>query len=327
MLNLLRKSPLKTVMSLAAATLLSASAHAFDEVYIFGDSLSDTGNLNLVTQGQIPARFTNGDVVAVDILAESLNTVAAPAGHLAGLNIGNNYAVGGAVALDADGDETTPDTNLPTQVNAYLASTGFMSSPSALYVVVIGGNDLFAAQEIRAQYVKTSPGEERRAIRKASKARVDVAVEAITAQIMKLVATGAQNILVGNAPDLSKVPATDVLVAGLLATAETKAEIRRSEKMYGLTANLVNRFNRKLSRAIGGIEATTGLDIIEWDLQSFLDGQIEDAEALGYTNTEDACSPAPQGLACEGFVFADNVHPTSQVHTRAGENIVELLND
>jgi len=82
-----------------------------------------------------------------------------------------------------------------------------------------------------------------------------------------------------------------------------------------------------LSRAIGEIEAATGIDILEWDMTSFLAGQIEDAEALGYTNTEDACAPVPQGLSCEGYVFADGVHPTSAVHMLAGEDVLTVLGE
>lgn len=62
-------------------------------------------------------------------------------------------------------------------------------------------------------------------------------------------------------------------------------------------------------------------------MASFLAGQIEDAEEFGYTNTEDACAPVPQGLPCEGYVFADGVHPTSAVHTLAGEDVLNTLGE
>jgi len=327
MRNLLRKSSLKTAIGFVGAALLSSSASAFDNIYFFGDSLSDTGNVNLVYGGQAADRFTNGNTVAADVVAAHYGVPIGPSGHLIGQALGNNYAVGGASALDEDNDETTPDGNLPTQVNAYLALNGFQSDPSALYMIVIGGNDLFAAQGIRATYHKTSPGAERQAIRKASKERVDIAVDSVTAQIMKLIGTGARNILIGNAPDVGAVPNTDYLVAGLLADSSSAAEERRALKMYDLSTALSARYNRKLSRAIGEIESATGIDILEWDMAGFLSGQIEDAEELGYTNTEDACAAIPQGLACEGYVFADAVHPTSAVHTLAGEDVLNVLGD
>jgi len=335
--SIIRKKRMKKLLSkatfLAGALTLSLSASAFDNIYFFGDSLSDTGNVQYATGGQYPARFTNGNIVAADVVAAHYGLNATASGFVIGQNLGNNYAVGGAIAIDADGDESTPDSNLPTQVNAYLASTVTAaapyphSDPAALYMVVIGGNDLFAAQGIRATYHKTSPGLERQTIRKASKARVDAAVASVSDQILKLIATGATNILVGNAPDIGSVPATDYLVASLLADSENAGQERRAEKMYKLSTKLTARFNRKLSRAIGEIETATGLDIFEWDMEGFTASQIDDAEILGYTNTTDACAPAPQGLACEGYVFADAVHPTSEVHGHAGNDVLSVLGE
>ena len=327
MRNLFKKSTLKTAVSFLGAAMLSTSASAFDNIYFFGDSLSDTGNVNLLYGGQAADRFTNGDTVAADVVAAHYGVPIGPSGHLIGQALGNDYAVGGARAIDDDGDEATPDGNLPTQINAYLALNGFQSDPSALYMIVIGGNDLFTAQAIRASYHKTSPGAERQAIRKASKARVDIAVDGVVAQVMKLVGTGARNILIGNAPDIGAVPNTDYLVAGLLADSESVHEERRAIQMYDLSTALTARYNRKLSRAIGEIEVATGIDILEWDMAGFLTSQIEDAEELGYTNTEDACAAVPQGLPCEGYVFADAVHPTSAVHTLAGQDVLRVLGE
>jgi len=327
MKTLLKKTALKKAAAFVGTVMVSASVNAFDNIYFFGDSLSDTGNVNLLYGGQAADRFTNGDVVAADLVAAHYGVPIGPSGHLIGQALGNNYAVGGARALDDDGDESTPDGNLPTQVNAYLASNGFQSDPAALYMIVIGGNDLFTAQGIRATYHKVAPGVERQAIRKASKERVDIAVDGVVAQIMKLIGTGARNILVGNGPDIGSVPNTDYLVAGLLAESETAPEERRALKMYDLSTALSARYNRKLSRAIGEIEVATGIDILEWDMAGFLAGQIEDAEELGYTNTEDACAAVPQGLACEGYVFADGVHPTSAVHTLAGQDVLNVLGE
>ncbi|MFT6123664.1 MAG: phospholipase/lecithinase/hemolysin [Oleiphilaceae bacterium] len=327
------KKLLTKVTYLAGAMTLSLSASAFDNIYFFGDSLSDTGNIEFATNGQYPARFTNGSTVATDVVAAHYGLAATASGFLIGQNLGNNYAVGGAIAIDADGDETTPDANLPTQVNAYLASTVTTEAPyphadpAALYMIIIGGNDLFTAQGIRATYHKTSPGIERQTIRKASKARVDAAVLGVTDQILKLIATGATNILVGNAPDIGIVPSTDLLVASLLADSENKWQEHRANKMYRLSTKLTARYNRKLSRAIGEIESATGLDIFEWDMEGFVAGQIDDAEELGYTNTTDACAPVPQGLACEGFLFSDGVHPTSEVHGHAGNDILNVLGE
>ena len=51
-----------------------------------------------------------------------------------------NYAYGGARARDALA--TSSNMHLPMQVTTYLADTGGVASPDALYVIFIGGNDI-----------------------------------------------------------------------------------------------------------------------------------------------------------------------------------------
>jgi len=316
---------LKQLAVIAATTLISVSASAYDSIYIFGDSLSDTGNAKVFSGNSenpyFPERFSNGPV-AVDYVTGAFGLTATPSLFLLGGEFGNNYAVGGAKAVDEDGDETTFDTNLPTQVNTFLAYHLGQAPEDALYVLIMGGNDLFAAQGIRAGIVAAETGAERSAIRKASRASVITAVETLEAQVMKLVAAGAKNILIGNAPDIGAVPATDDLVAGLLATATTNGQIRRANRMIGASTKLSALFNRKLSRAIGRIERSSDLDIMEWDMFTFLSNQIDGGEDLGFTNTEDACDTLP---GCEGFVFVDGVHPTTVVHQRAGVEALSII--
>lgn len=81
------------------AAPMAASAVSFSEVYVFGDSLSDTGNLFLATGQTIPdpayydnGRFQNGPSY-VEGLADNFGVSADPA--LFG-GTGTNYAVGGA---------------------------------------------------------------------------------------------------------------------------------------------------------------------------------------------------------------------------------------
>jgi len=322
------KTFLKKSLSIAGAMALSLSASAYDNLYIFGDSLSDTGNAKVFSGNAnnpaFPTRFSNGPV-AVDVLASAYGLTATPSLFLLGQELGNNYAVGGAIAIDADGDENTPDTNLPTQVNAYLANNGFSADADTLYAVIIGGNDLFAAQGIRATSVSEASGKTRQDIRKASEARVTLAVDSIELQLEKLIVAGAQNILVGNAPDIAAVPSTDGTVAGLLALADDHQETKRAEKMYKYSSKLSAQFNRELAAAVARLEASYGIDIIEWDLASFLSNQIDDADVLGYTNTEDSCQANGDLPVCEGYVFVDGVHPTTVVHQRAGAQVIGLV--
>ena len=321
----LRTKVIKRITTLLAMSLISVGANAYDQIYFFGDSLSDTGNAKVFSGNAdnplFPSRFSNG-IIGVDVVSAAYGLQATPSLFLLGAEAGNNYAVGGARAVDADGDESTFDTHLPTQVNTFLAYNGYSAPSDALYMIVIGGNDLFAAQAVRSGAVAASTGEERRALRQAARESVKSAVLSLEAQIMKLVAAGAQHILIGNTPDIGAVPYTDEVVAGLLALAETNAQERRANRMYDASTKLSALFNRKLSRAIGRIEKVSGLDLLEWDTSAFITSQIEGGEDVGLTNTEDACDSLP---LCDGFLFVDGVHPTTVVAQRAGVDVLGVL--
>ena len=321
-MNTLNRILSTSLLSLGLAS--TASAVNYSNLYVFGDSLSDTGNLQTFSQDpQVPSRFTNGPV-AVEVLAAQLGLSISNALHLTGAQYGNNFAVAGAVAIDEDGDETTPDINLPTQVNSYLAFNGYQADPNALYVVMIGGNDIRAARTIMetAEY----------GARKAAKQRIRQATSSIKAQLQKLAGAGAQNIMVVNAPDIGAIPETDLAAMQLLAIAETKRESRIANKLEKITGIFSAKYNSRLSRVVNKVEREFNLDITEVDLSEFLSDTIENPEMYGITNTEDACIYVfSQGGAfnpecnLETFVFFDEIHPTTAIHQRAGVSLLQAL--
>ena len=75
----------------------------FDKVYVFGDSLSDTGNVLTFTGGQFPTspyapgRFSNGDIW-IDYLTGQLNLTVDPFATDMAADDGTNFAVGGATS-------------------------------------------------------------------------------------------------------------------------------------------------------------------------------------------------------------------------------------
>ena len=120
---------------LTISILLSASnalAGPFGEVVVFGDSLSDNGNLLLVEGQPLPdpelyweGRLSNGPVW-VEYLTDPdhFNT-----------NL-TDRALGGAQT-----DGLIPP-GLIEQVSAHILAAGSSLSPTNLYVIWIGGNDL-----------------------------------------------------------------------------------------------------------------------------------------------------------------------------------------
>ena len=321
---------MKALSAFATSSLLSlglafsASAQDYSNLYVFGDSLSDTGNLQTFSQdANMPSRFTNGPV-AVEVLAAQLGLSISNSLHLTGALYGNNFAVAGAVAIDEDGDETTPDINLPTQVNSYLAFNGYQAQADALYVVMIGGNDIRATRTLAAS------GEE--GARKAAKERVREATRSIKAQLKKLLDAGAEHIMVVNAPDIGAIPETDLTAMQLLATAETKKDTRIANKLEHITSKLSEKYNTRLSNMVNRLEERRGIDIAEFDLAEFVTDTIENAEAFGLSNTDDACiyvfsQAGAFNPECnlDTFLFFDEIHPTTVVHQRAGASLYQTL--
>lgn len=325
----------------ALASLLAASfavnANGYSNVYVFGDSLSDNGNLNAIAPDQTYGeRFTNGPV-AVEIIAGTLGFQLTPSYHLfSAPPFGNNYAVAGAKAIDEDGNEATPDINLPTQVNAFLQSHGGVAPSDALYIVLIGGNDIRAARALRAQGILAPTAEESEAARVAARESIRSAVSAQQAQIEKLIAAGAQHVLVANAPDIGAIPETDLVAAQVGAYATDNGQANKAARLPKVATKLSAQYNRVLARKIAQTELNTGIDIVEFDLFTFLGEQIDAAEDYGYTNTDDACAymlsqggalhPECDGYAtATGFLFFDEIHPTAMAHQNAGIAIIETL--
>ena len=166
------------------------------QIVTFGDSLSDAGNASIATLGAFPGPgyatrsitgipfpvgyFTNPQSgtgpsgLWIDQFAAKVG-VADPSPVLAPLG-GSNYAVGGAQTGSANlGD-------MQNQVNLFLATHPGNASPTALYTLWGGSNDIFAAQN------------------------PITAADNIAAEIKQVAADGGQNFLWLNLPNLGQNP-------------------------------------------------------------------------------------------------------------------------
>jgi len=129
-------------------------ANPYSNIYVFGDSLSDTGNVSVLTGGAVPGapyfqgRASNGPLYD-DVLAAGLGLTLTPSRqdlNHDGIDDGNNFAYGGArtrtYPFPFDGH------SLLGQLQEF-ESRGPVADPNALYVVFGGANNiqdaLFAA--------------------------------------------------------------------------------------------------------------------------------------------------------------------------------------
>ncbi len=144
-------------VAIAAAAVCAATSQAFTNFYAFGDSLSDTGNVKILTFGAYPpapywnGRFSNGPVWA-EHLATGLGFSANPS--LAG---GTNYAFGGAEANTGSTLSTGGTPNLGTQLGMFSSNVGAFGS-NDLVSLWIGGNDFLNGSTNPTQvagYVRT----------------------------------------------------------------------------------------------------------------------------------------------------------------------------
>ena len=283
----------------------------FSDIFIFGDSLSDSGNLAVLPGFEFLSMFpydhgvSNGPR-AVEVLAESLDLTADPSLHLV-LNspVGTNFAVAGARAVTLG---PPPTIDLPTQIGAFLYSRRGVAPADALYVVFIGGNDIRDARD--------------EAKKKVAKAIIREAVEGAAEAVRALAVAGAERILVANAPDIGAIP-------------ETRALGHR--KFVKRTTKLTKSFNKKLAKALRKLEREFEMDILEFDTYRFIRFIRRHGVRFGlFTNTDDACfyrflaSFNPEckfGQNFASFVFFDEIHPTAAVHQLAGEAMLEVVLD
>ena len=159
---------------------LKAMATNFSQLYVFGDSLSDTGNVFTASRGRVPAspyfdgRFSNG-LIWVDYLAQDLGLNPSP---------NTNFAFGGATT----GTNNTISPLLPglqQQINGFTQANP-TADPNGLYVVWAGANDYLGGGVINPTIPITN----------------------ISNAITSLAGIGAQNILVLNLGDLGSLPGT-----------------------------------------------------------------------------------------------------------------------
>ncbi|KAB8319327.1 SGNH/GDSL hydrolase family protein [Tolypothrix campylonemoides VB511288] len=279
---------------------LKASAADFSQFVVFGDSLSDTGNLFNVTQGlptgplppdppYFQGRFSN-DKIWVDYLGDNLGL---PPTTITDLIVqlrttapeGVNYAFGGSLSGQGNFLNVPGVPGVLEQVGSFtqpFLTNNQKVDPNGLYAVWGGANDyLFTQNPDVTQTVKN-----------------------VSDSVGLLAQAGAKNILVFNLPDLGKTP----LVS---ATGNTNA-----------FTTLTNNHNAALAAALGQLSNTPGVNIIPVDVDSLFNRVLANPSEFGFTNVTAPCvvGDLVQGVltsVCNNpndFLFFDSVHPSSSAH-------------
>jgi outer membrane lipase/esterase len=284
-------------ITLLLGLVLQIEAYAlnFSDIVVFGDSLSDSGNVSLATRGTVPGspyfqgRFTNGLNYA-DRLALKLGLTLTPS--LAG---GDNFAFGGA---RTDRHPSGQPFDVLSQVNAFKSRVN-NADVSALYVLYAGVNNF---QDI-IDLVIADPGN----AAAIGLNEVTNAIGDITVMLSTLEAVGARTILVPNAPNLGAVPRVT----------------ERENTFPGISAFVTSQilaFNAALDMTLGTF---TNLNIIRLDTFGLSQDVLLNPASFGLTDVTSRCYTGDDlnftggGTVCsnpDSFFFWDGIHPTAKFH-------------
>ena len=292
-----------------------ARAQDYNAVVVFGDSLSDSGNvaqlLPLVPPGS--SFTTNPDLVWAELVAQ---TFAAPGiNSLAG---GTNYAIGGA-CVNPDNPCNPLIPGIDAQIGQHLMSRpSGAADPNALYALWAGSNDLVAVLESALPGSGVPPVDPQTAIPATALSYVSA--------IQRLQDAGARHIVVFNLPDPGATP-----------FAQSIPDPRFSATL----TTLAQGYNEALDVGLGSL----GDGIVPIDAFGFFDQVVRDPAKYGFTNVDGtACAPlseAVNALACgpadsplpatyapganESFLFADGKHPSGAAHAMLASVVTATL--
>lgn len=311
-----RRSALGAAIAVSLLAGMPAAAGPFSSVIVFGDSLIDSGNAQAAAAqlgeedptpaalGYFEGRFSNGPTY-VDLLSQQLTgsglsltfpypSPGAPPPD--GQNL--NFGYGGAQAIQ--GVEPVP--NVVEQVAAYAALPRPVD-PEALYIINIGGNDLF--QVIAEGFPSTTPE------------YLTSVSDRIADQVALLDQIGARHILVTSAPPVQGVPRYNELPD------DQEAEVRAGARV------IADQLDLLLVEVLNNLELEARLNIFSY--LDLYDAFVADPAAFGFPATVDitnAClaveTPSPN-IDCSNYLFFDDVHPTAAAHAVIAREIGALL--
>ncbi|PZR00484.1 MAG: hypothetical protein DI533_07930 [Cereibacter sphaeroides] len=275
-----------------AGTAQAASTGGYSSIVIFGDSLSDTGNLYAATGGAIPAapyvngRFSNGPIWADDMIA---------AFNAKGL-FGASFAYGSANVIE-NGD-FIPD--LGTQIGIFETNVPDAAlGDNPLAAIWMGANDLFDALDTMDTAGVVATG---------------VAAAAGVAQgIAALAAGGITDFVVLNLPDLALTPAYAMFQTDKAAAAHA-----------GSVA-----FNTALAGQLDLLRAG-GLNITGVDIFSLFNDLHANPSQYGLSGNFAPCY-IPSVYTCDlvteagKLTFFDPVHPSDTVQGAVADAVSDAI--
>lgn len=274
-------------LTVAAATAVAgaASAQSYSRLVVFGDSLSDNGNLYAATGNTNPTsppyfqgRFSNGPVFT-ELLGFNAGRYAAGASVNGNINLAFGGAVTGVAGLPL---------GMRSQLTAYTSGGGTFGA-NDLVSVLGGANNIF--NNIAAAGASSNPTGAINPIALGAATDINFIVNSVAA-------AGAGTVLVTNLPKLSLTPQFRTSPAAPLAD-------------YAVTT-----FNGALFTGLTATAAANpNSNIILMDIYKIGDVIAADPGRFGVSNVTDRCFNGVTVCANpDSYFYWDGVHPTAQGH-------------
>lgn len=271
-------------------------AGPFSELIVFGDSLSDIGNVDTATLGIQPGshyfagRFSNGPAYS-ELLANALGV----GPLIPSIEGGGNFAHGAAQTSGTGFFTGLVVDDVDDQVDDFLARGPI--DPDALLVVLAGANDFFFGQT-----------------------NTSVPVNNLVEDIQRLIAAQATNLLVMNIPLLGTTPRFNSNAA--------EAAFMNSLSIDFNTQLATALDNLEL--------AHPHVDFFRLDVAELISDGIANPAAYGLTNVTDPAAPGLESGQVfydrsrivsnpDHYLFWDDIHPTAAAHAVLAEHALAAV--
>jgi phospholipase/lecithinase/hemolysin len=285
----------RTSLAVSPATL--ARSGEFSNLVVFGDSLSDTGNLASLliagglptTNGIIPAfvngRFSNGPLWVETFSADrGLTNDRVQNFAIAGATTGrSNIALNQLAQVPGVPLPANLSAGLLDQIDRYTQVSQGIGDPNALYVVWAGANDFLTLPRQSDLF--------------SSFETINQSVQNVVNSIEDLAGLGAKTIAVANIPNLALTPLAKN--GGLTSEA--------------LTFSLL--YNGLLEFQLSGLEKRLAIDVVEVDVFSATQAIVANPQTFGFSDTTNSLllNNGPT-VNPNAFLFWDDLHPTTAGH-------------
>lgn len=302
-----RPSALLLVLALAGASLSARAAAPFKDFIIFGDSLSDVGNIadrvedNFFVRypgpefGYTDGRFTDGKDTDPAVRQRKGVWHEQLAANYFGLaktkasaNGGSDYAFGGARTIagsskrslfgdpDLDDEFSITIDDMGKQVTDYLAD--HVPDPTSLFVLWGGANDILGQQDA---------------------ATVTAAANNIHGYLVQLAQAGARSFLVINVPPIGMVP-----------NYKDKSE---ANALNEACASYATQLSATVDAAQAELAAQgVAVNIYKLDVYDLFLRYLQKPQAYGFVNINDFAQD--QDVNPDKYLFWDGLHPTTRGH-------------